>query len=156
MPEIRIDEEELLVAMGGNDGTMRWFLDRQSGAVIPLSEDNRMEEDDEIWEAIEADDGRYLEIPSTPSREGFAMMEDFIATLEPGAASGALERALRGRRPFRAFKDALGDFPDIRVRWFVYEAEELRRAAVDWLHVEGIDAELVPFTPAAERARPAE
>src|SRR5215218_4840771 len=153
MGKIRIDQGDLEMAI--SDGTMSWFLDRDTGAVIPLSDDNRMEEDDEIWEAIDAGSERYLEIPSRSSREGFETMDDFVATLEPGPARTALENALRRPRPFRSFKDALFGFPGVREAWFAYEQEALHAAAVDWLRVEGIDAELVPFTDgAAEGPQP--
>ena len=43
---------------------MSWFLDRETGDVIPLNEFDRLEEDAEIREAVDAGSERHVEIPS--------------------------------------------------------------------------------------------
>lgn len=173
MAKIRIDEGDLLMAFGSGDGTEHWFLDRQTGEVIFVSDDAMLysggfdgEDDDEedgeaeygvpedpesFWAAIERDPERYVEIPSMPSHDGFRMMERFAGSLEPGAARSALDEALRRRRPFRSFKDALAGFPGIREAWFKYEEQQLHQEAMEWLESEGIDAELVPFADRSAR-----
>lgn len=154
MARIQIDIGQLAVAMDSGDGSMSWFLDRETGDVIPLNEDGPLGEEKEIWEAIDAGSERYLEIPSRSSHEGFEIMEDFVASLDDGPARGALEAALRRPRPFRSFKDALMGFSEVRQRWFAYEEEESHAAAADWLRVEGIDAELVPSINRSQRGTP--
>ncbi|MFL5542260.1 MAG: UPF0158 family protein [Longimicrobiaceae bacterium] len=169
MAKIRIDEGELLMAFDSGDGTMQWYLDRQTGEVIGLGdefgfdlgddEDEAEDEDDAEagWEdeeralrrAISRDeDGhRYLPVPSLGSHEGFRIMERFAAS-QDGRVREALFDALDRRRPFRSFKDALAALPDVRERWYAYHEERLREEALAWLENEGIDAELV--SPAAE------
>jgi hypothetical protein len=164
MAKISIDEGDLLMAFESGDGMTRWFLDRQTGAVIGLGDDVLLDDDDDDedlqdWEreeralrrAIYDDDGedrRYLPIESLSSHEGFRIMEDFAASLE-GRVRAALFDALDRRRPFRSFKDALMGFPDVRERWFAYHEEQLREHALDWLRIEGIDAELTRPSPPA-------
>lgn len=143
---IRIDQGELEEAFDSGDGMMRWYLDRETGDLIPLSDWDEIEEEREIREAIDDDaDDRYLAVPSLPSHEGFRIMEDFARSLDDGRARGALLDALERRRPFRSFKDALEGFAGVREAWFAYHSERLRQDAVSWLASEGIEAELVSF-----------
>src|SRR3982750_974037 len=124
MARIKIDEGELLMALDSGDGAEQWYLDRQTGELIFRSDDfysldddlDDEDEEEEGWQrdekvlrrAIDRDEeGRYLQVPSLGSHEGFRIMEDFAASLEHGRARGALFNALDRRRPFRSFKDAL-------------------------------------------------
>jgi hypothetical protein len=143
---IRIDRGQLEAAFDSGDGMMRWYLDRQTGDLVPLSEWDELEEEEEIRAAVNDDgDDRYLEVPSLPSHEGFRIMEDFARTMEDGRVRGALLDALERRRPFRSFKDALEGFPGVREAWFAYHDERLGQHAKRWLAEEGIEAEMVPF-----------
>ena len=151
MAKIQIDQGELEMAFSSGDGTMSFYLDRETGDVIPLGEYNVLEEEEEIRQAIDKGDDRYLPIPSRSSHEGFKVMEDFVFSLEPGPARTALADALDRHRPFRSFKDALFGFPDVRQAWFAYEQQRLSEEALDWLRSEGIEAELVPFVDRSAR-----
>ena len=147
MAKISIDEGELLMAFESGDGMTKWFLDRETGQVIFLSDDD-LEDEEEIRRAIyEEDDDeeneRYLVIPSLGSNEGYGLMEDFAAAQEDRRVRLALFDALNRRRPFRSFKDALMGFPGVREAWFKYQEGQLREEALAWLRSKGIDAELV-------------
>lgn len=83
---------------------------------------------------------RFRQIPMTDSREGFRDMEDFVETVRRDSERLRLEQALRGKGPFRRFKDALLSFPQERERWFAFENERLRQRMLDWLASEGIEA----------------
>jgi hypothetical protein len=148
MAKITIIEAELLEAFESGDGMIAWFLDGQTGELIPLMEFDEIEEEKEIRRAIDEDEeGRYLPVPSIESHEGFRIMEDFADAQDDGRVRGALIDALERRRPFRSFKDALMAFPEVRDRWFAYHQEQMREHAVDWLKIEGIDAELTRPVP---------
>lgn len=71
--------------------------------------------------------------------DGFRIMEEFVATLEEGEASRSLTRALRMRKPFRCFKDALLDFGDVRDQWFAFHNSWVEELARKFLKDEGID-----------------
>jgi hypothetical protein len=166
MAKLRIDEGFLLMAFDSGDGTEQWFLDRQSGEVIRLSDDlGFLDDDDEDdegdddladWEKEERalrrkiyadeNDEQYLQIPSLGSHEGYRIMEDFAVDQEDERVREKLFRALDGRRPFRSFKDALPG--NLLNTWYAYHEQRLRREALDWLEAEGIDAELT--SPAAQ------
>ena len=123
MAKVRIDEGWLLMALDSGDGMESWYLDRQTGEVIRLSDFDELEEEEEIRESI----------------------HDFAASQKDERVRGVLMDALDRRRPFRAFKDALLGLGEVREQWFKYHEDRLREHARDWLRVEGVDAELVPY-----------
>jgi hypothetical protein len=86
-----------------------------------------------------ADPNRYVSIEQIPSHEAFQYMADFVDELSQAAASDELGRALRGRRPFRRFKDVLLDFPEVREQWFEYEARRRREYIEEWARDKGIE-----------------
>lgn len=63
-----------------------------------------------------------------------------MESLEDGAVAEVLAEALRRRKPFRHFKDALLDFPEARKRWFQFENQAHARYAERWCNGERIDA----------------
>lgn len=141
MPRIRIDAGELLMAMEDHGGYATSYLDRQTGEILRISEYD--DEREELQDKIEADESRYLYIEPIPSQESFEVMEDFIASVSDEEAKSTLEQAISRRRPFRNFKDAFYDFPQVREEWFRFHNEMLLQKAKEWVEVEGIDAELV-------------
>ncbi|MEP7357783.1 MAG: UPF0158 family protein [Anaerolineales bacterium] len=80
-----------------------------------------------------------IRVPAADSTEGFQDMEAFIETVPAQRLRGSLERAIGGRRPFRAFKDVLAGDPPERERWFKFKQALLRERALEWLAEEGIE-----------------
>jgi len=68
-------------------------------------------------------------------------MEEFIGAVHSIAAQNALRDALRHKRPFRNFKDALMEFPVLRKKWFQFEALKVKTEAVNLL--ESLDFEIL-------------
>ncbi len=90
-----------------------------------------------IPEDIE-DNPRYLQIIPFCSHDTFTIMEDFIDTLGSNAMTERLTKALKGKKPFRLFKDALDEYPDLPDRWFEFEHIALTRMAEEWCKVNNI------------------
>jgi hypothetical protein len=145
MPRLRIDADELVFAMGSHDQYDHWWLlDLETGETILYSDGSLTEMSDELAEAIEEEGpDRFLRIEPLPSRVAFTVMEDFVETVTDARAHRELLRALDGRRPFRGFKDALFDWPDVREEWFRFEFEAKLVLAAKWLEDHKVDAELV-------------
>lgn len=110
-----------------------WYLDRETGDVLLDHEDG-----DEMPEGFE-DDPRYLHIEALPSHVEYGVMEDFLETLPAGRIAEALARALAGRKPFRHFKDALFDYPDVRQTWFTFRDAAYLGLAAEWCEEHGIE-----------------
>ena len=142
MAEIRIDTDELMMALEDNSGMAEWYLDRKTGEVQCVSDALLGEEDEELSARTEAEPERYVFIDPIPSSAGFETMADFVETVPDAAARRALERALAGRKPFRAFKDALLDYPAERENWFRFKDAAFRKHAEAWLADNGVGARL--------------
>jgi ribosomal protein S18 acetylase RimI-like enzyme len=60
-------------------------------------------------------------------------MEKFTAALKNTVIRKRLTSALdRGKGVFRAFKDALGSYPEVEQLWFSFKEREMRRVILDW------------------------
>jgi len=82
---------------------------------------------------------RYIPVPKADSHEGYADMEDFIATVRDRRLQDRLWDAIRGRGAFRRFKDVLLDHPRERERWFAFSDARRRERVLEWLESEGIE-----------------
>jgi hypothetical protein len=160
--KLDIDWPELEFAFDSSFGEASCYLDRETGAVITVTEDIRAAADDEddaegfdpqLLEAVRAIDGgsgRYLPIPGQESREGYRDMEEFIATVRDRRSAELLEVAIAGRGAFRRFKDVLAGSPAERERWFGWSEGRQRERILDWLAGEGIvptNASVAPVVP---------
>lgn len=125
---LHVDAEDLAMALEDHSSQALWLLDQENGEVIRLSEEELREDEDESCE-----DPKYVAIRPMESFESFGIMEDFVNELPDGKPSRALANALRKRKPFRSFKDALLDFPQIRESWFKYHNDRMQEIAQAWL-----------------------
>jgi Uncharacterised protein family (UPF0158) len=164
MPAIRIDIDEIAVAMSDHDS--EWVLDTKTGKVLMREwlrdpelrrlegleveslKDDGEELDDELAPDLDAlDDDRFVWIESIDSHEGFRWMERFALRQDDERVRERLLDALDRPRPFRRFKDALHEFPQVRDAWYKFEEEKLREAVRDWVEAREIDAELFVAGP---------
>lgn len=143
MKTLPIDLGWLTMALEDNSLEHRHYLDLQTGNVILVSD---YSEDPEADEAeIEENPDRYLFIEPLEGGEGFRVMEDFVDSLPEGEARRDLMRVLGRAKPFRNFKEALRDWPELREKWFVFHNERLEARAREWL--AGHQIEPVPAPP---------
>jgi hypothetical protein len=136
--ELTIDLIELEDALQGvQPGD--YYLLPNSGRIILVSSEEEM--DDESDEAVIPDDEEALPIDTIESRVQFRWMEEFVGTVHSIAAQNALRDALRHKRPFRNFKDALMGFPVLRKKWFQFEVLKIKTEAVNFL--KSLDFEIL-------------
>lgn len=157
MKRLKIDLDDIVMAMQDfSRDVNNYYLDTETGEVKAVDsmlfyEIESGEEPDDVpeWQkeeipmirAIMADDKRYRYIPENDSHEAYRLMEDFIfREIEDEEAARRLDTAIRGRGAFRCFKDTLYDFPELRKRWYEYEAERHHEWARQWLEEVGIEA----------------
>jgi hypothetical protein len=140
MPRVTIHADDLIMALEDHSLEMRFYLDRQTGEVIPLFECN--DESDEDRERIEAEMDRFVFIDPIPSSVAWDMMEAFVESLQPGQPRRRLEGAIRARHPFRTFKDAVSAYPDLVKAWYAFHDREWTKLAAEWLEEQQIDAAL--------------
>ncbi len=91
-------------------------VDLDSGEVLPFQEG-----------------AKFASPPSWSSREGFRLMEDFLASIRQPSARRDLGAALaRGRGVFKAFKAALADYPDIERSFRDFKIRAMRHTIRLW------------------------
>jgi GNAT superfamily N-acetyltransferase len=115
--------DDILFSMEDQNG--EFYIDAQMGVI--------MGELDFEFEAPPIDGERYISLPEWDSSEGFRLMERFAAGLKNPVIRDKLTMALdRGKGVFRAFKDALGLYPEAEQLWFKFKEREMRRVILSW------------------------
>jgi hypothetical protein len=154
MKKLPIDLDELIAQATWSD-TMEMgpvvFLDVESGDLVWIERDlwNDIDRGEDVSDydpneveiARQAYEGNvpYQYLPELDSDERFQFMENFVRDETTGEVREKLIQSLRQRKPFRRFKDALLQYPDIRDQWFAYEEERQREWAIVWLKSLGIE-----------------
>ena len=99
------------------------------------------------WESVIAldeverdDGGRFVVVPATESWQGYADMEDLIATVDDESLRERLSDAIQGRGAFRRFKDMLSWSEATRTAWYAFKNARERARALEWLESEGVEA----------------
>jgi hypothetical protein len=130
--QLRVDLEQLAMALEDASAEINWCLDSATGEVILLSTDTELDAE------IEADEsGRYVPIPHADSRVGYEEMQDFIETVPNVHFRELLEVSTQGRGAFRRFKDTVGRDPAELQRWFAFRNQRLEQRAREWLADNG-------------------
>ncbi|OQB39167.1 MAG: hypothetical protein BWY09_01168 [Candidatus Hydrogenedentes bacterium ADurb.Bin179] len=132
----KLDMEEISMAMEDHSFMTTYYLDKETGKVMPIMGDTLVDEEDPMLAEIEENPSRYLFIEPMPSRDSFSFMEQFVESLPDSEDKRILERALEWRKPFSNFKNALHDMPEIRERWFAYKKECMNSYILEWFEAE--------------------
>ncbi len=136
--KLKIDLGDLIFAMQNRDSWYDQYLDLKDGE-IRLAEDKEGGDAFIGEEEIESNPGRFLPIETFPSNDGFRLMEEFIEGVENKKIQEKLIKAISGGKPFRNFKDALPEFPEIREAWFKFEEKRMKEYALEWLKDNDIE-----------------
>lgn len=131
--------DDVADVLDGRDDTgesARLYL--RSGELVRSFED-----DEGLWgdlddeELDRLDDEPSLEVLPLGSRNAYADMQDFAATVEDDRRRVRLEIALHGKGAFRRFKDLVHDDEDLAGPWSMFQAERRLGRARWWLAEEG-------------------
>ena len=82
------------------------YLNAATGEFEYLPDGEYVEPDKELAERIDASDD-YLRLPNQYDIHEYRIMESFADSVRDSSKSGRLFRALRGRKPYRHFKDEI-------------------------------------------------
>ncbi len=144
---LAVDLEELAWVLEGDPAEGSGRIDLQTGEVWPefaLDEARDSGEDD-----VDDDDpDRWLWVRCEGSRAGYRDMERFVDDIDDADIADELSTALRGRGPFRRFKDALHEWPELLERWYAFAEDRQRGRARSWLADEGYVATTRQLPPA--------
>ncbi len=137
VPLLDVDLDDLVMALTWHDpfGGSAHYLDRVSGEVVFVNPDVG---EDLLPPGFDADDERFLRIDAIDSAESWALMGLFADQVSDPRVAQRLDRALRGPKPFRRFKDELARDPAQREAWFAFERVHMERLARRWCEDSGI------------------
>jgi hypothetical protein len=83
---------------------------------------------------------RFVRVPLADSHEAFNDMEQFLEKMENQSTRMRLNQAMRGKNPFRRFKDTLQSYPQERERWHAFKRECTQARILNWLQSINIQA----------------
>jgi len=126
---------EIIFFMEDQNGD--FCLDTRKGIIISRDDDEFDDDDFGDAEFNDNDDddeeGRFISLPDWQPSDGFRLMESFAAGLHNPVVRKHLSAALnRGRGVFRAFKDAISEYPEVEKLWFSYKDREMKREVIRW------------------------
>jgi hypothetical protein len=147
--KVPVDWDALELALTFHGGEWESYLDVRTGEVrlhqsFGSGDDGELSDDD-VEEGLGT--GELIYIRPLESSVEYEWMAEFTGTIRDDRLHEQVTRALRGRRPFRRFKDALGDRREELERWFSFHDDQLRAAARDWVSEHGIEATTVQRVP---------
>jgi GNAT superfamily N-acetyltransferase len=121
--------DDILFWMESQNG--HFAIDTMTGGIVNL-EDLQDGPGESLREGG-ASENRYADIPEWGPVDGFGLMENFTASLKNPPVRKKLAAALnQGRGVFRAFKNALAEFPHVEKLWFSYKEKELEKTVRMW------------------------
>ena len=157
---MKVSFDKLEDAMTISSDEISHWVDKKTGNVIFISSEFLDDEDyfaDEAEleaareilmmcgeierdENIEIDENRYLEVVQPHSGEKWKWMEEFALSQQHNSQLfDKLADALRGKKPFRKFKDVLIYQSEAEQKWFEFEAQKLREFIKDWAESKNIE-----------------
>lgn len=143
--ELLVDLDDLAMALDDHmRGEHEWYLDLKTGAVTMTHEDVGFESDEDNPAENEE---RFEWIPQNEPSEGYRLMEGFVSRVKLRSAQDKLSAAIAGKGAFRRFKDTLFAYPELRDRWFEFEARIKRQWAAEWLEGLSIRSTWQPPKP---------
>jgi hypothetical protein len=124
------------------------YLDKQTGEVFSISEDDRLAFEEEIDDAPEwqkehlkrirplleediIDSNRYIELPDKFDFNEYTYMERFVLSLENDFARKDLYRAIKGSGAFQRFRSGIRHFK-VEDEWYKYRDSQLKQMLLDW------------------------
>lgn len=129
-----VDLNELIDAFTMQSHEITYYVHHKSGEIVPLIQD--MVEEDEISNDILSSDD-YIPLPSSYELNIYAIMEEFVFSLQDIKIQKVLACAIVGKGAFRRFKETIEAY-SIQDQWYEYQHEQLQKKAVEWCRQEGL------------------
>ena len=133
--------EDIADAFASGFSDWEQFLNLETGEIVVLPDSDNMyidrtEEDEELLEEIEETD-KYVRLWDQSELREKDMMWDFARMQDDEKVANKLISALRGRRPYRNFKDTALQL-DVRDEYFKFRYKQYLERAREWCEVNEI------------------
>jgi hypothetical protein len=107
------------------------FLNIRSGEFVALADGVYVDKDEALANEIDCSDD-YVRLPNQYDINEFKIMVSFTDTLDNSDRRELLIRALRGKKPFRTFKDTL-NYTGLAKDYYAHRSQVLLDIAKAWL-----------------------
>lgn len=135
-----IDLADVGIALSGEGGALRWYLDVETGATVLLNAEYDPAQNNGISaKQVEADGKRFRKIPTGSVHLTLTDMADYAAQLTDPKLKESLELALAAPHPERRFRAVLGWLPEELAKWHQFRQSTLEQRARVWLKKIGIE-----------------
>jgi hypothetical protein len=135
MRNLEIIWDDLMEAFENPDPELAYFLDRETGEVFSVPADY---DDDLFWEEMEAQESRYLIIPSFDYAQERQMVHAFIQGVENDGLKAMLVRAFVGKHSHGRLSEILSFYPEEQERFDAVREELFTGRAGQWLEEHDI------------------
>ena len=105
---VAIAWDDLLRAFSNMEQDRVYFFDRMTGEIFSVRSDS----EDDFWDQIEQQQGRFLEIPALDTAAERTLISGFLAKQANMELRTLLDHALSGRPPYVKTADILAFFPE--------------------------------------------
>lgn len=142
MKALPVKLETLAQALEATTDGWQQFLNKETGTIVHLpteGEEAWWDEDEDLSDEIERGD-RYVCLPDRYDINEYEIMERFSLGTEHEEHRRRLLNVLKGRKPFRRFKDTINAL-GIADRYFAFRLEAFREIARRWCVNNGIPYE---------------
>ena len=131
-----IDVDEVAGALADQtDYEHRWLIDPRTGEIAFWTSDTGIDGEN----PVKIDELDLIAIDPLPSYVWFQDMADFAEGISDRKVGQRLSQALRGRGPFRRFKNQLYEHhPELISAWHNLRDVRAQRRAVEWLCNHGL------------------
>lgn len=137
---MKVKLDDVIEAMESANEEACYFYSVKDEKIILLFE--CMVEDEknqELYEYIkEFGDDNYISLPDQYDIHEYSIMEDFIETVASQRKQNYLYNAIRGKKAFRRFKDAIYEL-GIENQWYKYRDKQYEKIAREWCEKYNIE-----------------
>ena len=130
---VTVNIDELVEAMEDASDTLNYFVDRETGEVLLVTDTLGFIEAGYQRIEMAKSRGRYEPIPITSASDFDSDLEAFIDSLTDRALAESLEETFDAFDPRRRVESILGDHPAVASEWSTIRSARAKTRAVAWL-----------------------
>jgi arsenate reductase-like glutaredoxin family protein len=144
MEKVTVNIETIADAMEATMDGWEQYLNMETGEIVSLSDgtwSDRDEEDEALAEEIDTTD-KYVRIPNQYEIHEYEIMEEFAYATPNPRYQEKLLRVLRGRKPYRNFKDEINCL-GISESYYAWRLITLCKKAKIWCEENEVPYEII-------------
>lgn len=127
---VQIVWNDLMDAFGNDKLDRIYFLDKFTGSIffVPASIEN-----EEMWDELDSNLNRFLEIPPFDNSNEKKLLSDFISQVKDDELKNLLLHAISGKKPYAKISDIISFFPEYEQKLIEQKDEFISVKMKRWL-----------------------